>query len=74
MEGCLEEQRLEVRLKKTKLPDGNEMSFTYSEDSSGHVYGWTEIGFRTSGALAARKLQKELYEFLNKRDLIRRIG
>lgn len=57
-----------------ELPDGNRISFTYSEDNSGHVYGWIEIGFRPSGALAARRLQKELDEFLNKRDLIRRIG
>ena len=74
MEACLEEQGLEVRQKKTKLPDGNEISFTYSEDSSGHVYGWIEIGFMPSGTLAARKLQKELDEFLNQRDLVRRVG
>ena len=86
IEGFLREQGLEAKLIKKKLPmwehpehkyvlpDGSSISFAYSEDRSGHVYRWLAIGYRPSGALVARRLQKELDEFLNKRDLIRRIG
>jgi hypothetical protein len=84
--GFLREQGLEAKLIKKKLPmwehpehkyvlpDGSNISFAYSEDRSGHVYRWLAIGYKPSGALAARKLQRELDEYLSERDLVRRVG
>jgi hypothetical protein len=86
VEGSLREQGLDAKLKKTpmhgwrhpehtyELPDGNKIKFSYNEDVSGSVYGWVEILFRPSGALAARKLQTELDEYLCERDLVDRAG
>ena len=85
VEGFLEEQGLKARLTTKKLfmwehpehryelPDGNHISFTYTEDKAGHVFGWVEIGYRPSGMLEAKRLQKELDEYLCERDLIQRI-
>jgi hypothetical protein len=86
LEGFIRKRGWEVNLTKTelslgpnpehkyKLPDGNYISFTYWEDDTGHVYGWVAIRFRSSNYLAARRLQKDLDEFLASGDLIRRIG
>lgn len=86
MEEFLLEQGLQARIRTTNLPmwhhpeyrydlpDGNYISFIYSEDGSGHVYGWIAIGFRPSSSLAARRVQQDLDEFLSQRDLIRRAG
>lgn len=86
VEGFIREKSLDAKLSKKKYPmwehsehryelaDGNRISFTYSENRDGHVYGWIAIGYKPSGALAAKRLQKELDEYLCERDLVRRVG
>jgi hypothetical protein len=86
MEGFIREKDLDAKLIKKKYPmwehsehryelaDGNSISFTYSENRDGHVYGWVAIGYKPAGTLAAKKLQTELDEYLCERDLVRRAG
>jgi hypothetical protein len=59
---------------KYVFANGNYITTYYSEWTDGHVYRWINIRYTPSNYIQAKKIQKDLDEFLIKRDLIRRVG
>ena len=59
---------------KYLLASGIYITTHYSEYLDGHVSRWINIGYKPANYIQAKKLQKDLDEFLTKRDLIRRVS
>lgn len=49
------------------------ISSLYSENSDGRVYRWLNFGYNTQNYILAKKILRDLDEFLTERDLIRRV-